>query len=237
MTIRVPKPPVLLCYHCGNRTPHRLLLPYEAELQYEVYKKDRYLRPFDYCVLACTTCEGLSLVGGFRHELTSMGLEPSPVTLPRLYPRGPSIIPPAHTVSGLDIPLRALALYEDAWPLRHTVPSAFANQIRRALEIVCKDKGGRGRNLASQLEHLASSGVLPPGLAEMADLVRELGNRGSHAGAVDVDIYDAELMDELFRSILHYVYVGPAHVRRLRERLAVGASSTSQQAVPKHEVT
>ena len=72
-----------------------------------------------------------------------------------------------------------------------------------------------------QSRSLAERHILPEELVEIASLIREVGNRGSHADHREVDIYDAELIDELFKLMIRYVYLGPAHVRRLRQRLSV----------------
>lgn len=152
-----------------------------------------------------------------------VGDNASPRDYPILFPPGPDIVPPRHTLvsSASPIPGEVTKVYRDSWPLRHTAPSAFANQIRRALEFVCKDRGAAGNTLHQQLADLARRNVFPPELAEIADLVREVGNRGSHAEAQEVDVWDAELLDELFKTLLRFIYLGPSHAKRMRERLSV----------------
>jgi hypothetical protein len=216
--------PVLLCYHCGNTTPHEGRLELAPQLHYDTVVTDEgeeeLVAPFQYFVVTCGTCGGLSVYGGFWPDLPQERRTPVQ-QCPRLYPQGPQIMPPAHTLDSADvIPARILAIYEKAWPLRHTNPSAFANQMRRALEVICDDQKATGATLAVKLAKLASTGVFPPDLADTASLVRDVGNRGSHGGDRDVDTYDAELIDELLKLILRYVYIGPSHRRRLRIRLA-----------------
>lgn len=205
------------CYHCGNRTPQAQVYEHTAKLLYEEIGDDRYYEPFAFFALTCATCGGLSLFGGFRHEVTE---RENPLSYHRLYPRGPEIVPPAHTVSEQDpLPRPVLRAYTRAWPLRHLNPSAFANQIRRALECLCKDQQAKGRHLADKLRDLARRNVFPPELAEIAHLVREVGNIGSHSSSREIDIWDAELIDELFCLIPRYVYLGRSHLRRMRQRL------------------
>lgn len=210
--------PLLLCYHCGNRTPHDEVISHEAQLLFEQVYETNYTELFLFRAFACGTCRGISLFGEFRlhpeDELTP------PERMRRLYPRGPEIAPPEHSVSpGSPVPALVQRTYADAWPLRHLNPAAFANQIRRCLEFVCENKGASGGTLAEKLRDLATREVFPSELAEVADLLREVGNIGSHASAREIDVWDAELIDELFCLILRYVYLGPAHVRRMRERL------------------
>jgi hypothetical protein len=42
---------------------------------------------------------------------------------------------------------------------------------------------------------------------------------GAHAGDADLTVWDAELIDDFFRSVLEYVYVAPAKIRRMETRL------------------
>ena len=196
-------------------------------MPYEMWPDgEEALAPFRFVVLSCATCGGVNLVGGFIPDLPFVSGRPDDqipiMELPRLYPTGPDIVPPPHTVDVPNpVPKTVLDAYTKAWPLRHLAPGAFANQIRRALEFLCADQEAAGGNLHDQLKSLADRHIFPPEIVEVASLIRVLGNRGSHADSQEVDRYDAELVDELFRSILRYVYVGPAHARRLRVRLSV----------------
>lgn len=210
----------MLCYHCGNTTPHTVHLQYEPEMLFEVWGEDEYYAPFRFFAVSCDTCHGLNLLGDFLPNIEKG--DPPINEYPRLYPKGPDINPPFHTVDrGNPIPEQVLEVYRKAWPLRHTNPAAFANQMRRTLEYVCTEQGASGDNLYEQLHSLAERHVLPKELVETASLIREVGNRGSHADHREVDIYDAELIDELFKLMIRYIYLGPAHVRRLRQRLSV----------------
>jgi hypothetical protein len=174
---------------------------------------------FRYEAYTCGTCKGLSLLGCFEYEALDI---PEGLPLPRLYPIGPDIDPPRHTVlEGNAIPPAVRNAFRDAWPLRHTAPSAFANQIRRTLEFICEDQKADGKTLSAQLQDLVNKGVFPQGVVDVADLVRELGNVGSHASEKQISIWDAELLDGLFRTILEYVYIGPARVKRLKERISL----------------
>jgi hypothetical protein len=55
-------------------------------------------------------------------------------------------------------------------------------------------------------------------------LLRRVGNIGAHAMEEDVSIWDAELVDDFFRSVVEYVYIAPAKIRRMQERLHVPAA-------------
>lgn len=205
------------CCHCSNETPHSLILLHEAKHLYEQILEDRYHEPFEYFIYGCGTCNGLTVLGGFSHELHG-----DPTTYKRLFPTGPTLLPPGHMLpgSGSPVPSKIIHVYEEAWPLRQKAPSAFVNQIRRALEFVCQDQNANGNTLAQQLQDLAASNVLPATVADLAKQLRHAGNQGSHADEQEIDIWDAELVDHLFRMVIEYVYLIPAKVKRLEDRLS-----------------
>lgn len=76
-----------------------------------------------------------------------------------------------------------------------------------------------GRDLFSQLNDLVEKGVFPGCFSEMTELLRKVGNLGAHAAEKDLDIWDAELVDDVFRSIVDVVYVAPAKLERMKNRM------------------
>lgn len=188
---------------------------------YEIIGEKKYHEDYEYFVFECGTCHNLSLAGGFRHEHSQGDLPPD--DYPVLYPNEPDFLPPSHTLAGDRpiVPAQVMKVYRTAWPLRITAPNAFANQIRRALEYICQDKGAGEGSLYRQLEDLSSATELPEELVDVAHLVRKIGNLGSHADNNEVSYWDAELLDKLFQSIIQYVYIMPSHTKRMRQRVSV----------------
>lgn len=73
-------------------------------------------------------------------------------------------------------------------------------------------------SLAKQLRQLAQDGTLTPSLAEWADAIRLLGNAGAHPNELEpVSQSEAEELSRLSSSVIEYLYVVPARVRRARE--------------------
>ena len=62
-------------------------------------------------------------------------------------------------------------------------------------------------------------GTFPGYFAEITDLMRQIGNLGAHAGDEDVNFWDAELLDDFFRSVVEYVYIAPSEIERLKQRI------------------
>ena len=117
------------------------------------------------------------------------------------------------------VPASVQKCYAEAAAIKSRAPNAFANQIRRALEALCKDRGTGNRVLAQNIQELATRGEIPPTLAEMTDVLRMLGNIGSHAADEEIAPEYVEVIDDLFRAIIEYVYVAPWKVREFKARL------------------
>jgi hypothetical protein len=203
--------PIRLCYHCNNVTPHELIVDGKVsklfdEIELDDGKTQEVIEPFYYALLKCGTCGDYSLLGDFE-QLLPKYMSSYPV----LYPTSDTLDP--------SVPKKISLVYTEASRIRHKAPNAFAGQIRRALEFLCKDQNATGRNLYGQIKSLVDMGIIPPTLAEMTTLIRMLGNIGVHAAEDEVSIWDAQLIDEFFRSIIEYVYVAPSKITRLKLRL------------------
>ena len=73
-------------------------------------------------------------------------------------------------------------------------------------------------SLADKLKELATKNKIPPVLAEMTEIIRRLGNRGSHDDE-DVEPQYVEPMDEFFRAVVEYVYIAPEKIKAVKTTL------------------
>lgn len=221
-----PPNPILDCSHCGNRTPHALRFEYEHSMFWdELDNHEKVYQPYTWLCYSCGTCGCLNIFGAF------FNLELEIESLPRakLHPRGADILPLPHTLSpNQPIPARVLHLYEEVWPLRHRAPAAFIGQVRRLLEFVCADQGASGKDLFAKLQDLSAKGVFPGYFIQISDLLRKVGNMGAHAAEEELSVWDAEIIDDFFRSIVDYVYVAPARIKRMEDRLKMHEKTHKQ---------
>lgn len=168
---------------------------------------------------------GLNVFGAFFN----FDLEIESLARAKLHPRGADILPPSHTLStNQPVPVRVLSLYEEVWPLRHRAPAAFIGQVRRLPEFVCENQGASGKDLFSKLQDLSVKGVFPGYFTQISELLRKVGNMGAHAAEEDLSVWGAELIDDFFRSIIDYVYIAPARIRRMEVRLQKHAKVLKQ---------
>lgn len=206
---------VRLCNHCGNVTSQTLVHRHSAPMLFDTIKGKHIFEEFVFESFVCSTCQGLNLIGGFVIENGKTG------NFPELYPTGSSLTPAPYLVPGGElIPAKLTEMYSQTWPLKKTNPIAFVAQIRRALEYICRDQGATGQNLAWKLQNLVQKGVFPGHIGDVTDLLRLIGNIGSHDSQVEVTVWDAESIDDFFRLLVEYVYVIPAKIEIVRQLAA-----------------
>ncbi|MDO9538298.1 MAG: DUF4145 domain-containing protein [Thermoplasmata archaeon] len=117
------------------------------------------------------------------------------------------------------VPEEVSRIYNEAIRIKQLAPNAFAVQIRRALEAVCKNRGTQKHSLAQQLKELAEKGEIPETLSEASDILRLIGNVGAHASETEVHPLQATAIDQFFKAIVSYVYVSPAMIKEFKENM------------------
>jgi hypothetical protein len=91
--------------------------------------------------------------------------------------------------------------------------SACVVMVRRTLEGTCADQGVKGKTLAQNLKKLAADGRIDETLAQWADALRIIGNKGAHYTGEPVAREDAEDALAFAEALLDHIYV-------LRQRFA-----------------
>jgi hypothetical protein len=91
--------------------------------------------------------------------------------------------------------------------------SACAVMVRRTLEGTCADQGVTGKPLAQSLKKLAVDGQIDETLAQWANALRLIGNKGAHYTGKPVAREDAEDALAFAEALLDHIYV-------LRQRFA-----------------
>jgi hypothetical protein len=117
------------------------------------------------------------------------------------------------------VPKHISEIYEEAIRIKHLAPNAFAVQIRRALEAICKDRGTKKKYLVDQIKELADKGEIPANLVEASDVLRLIGNIGAHANKHGVHPLQAMAINEFFKALIEYVYVSPDRMMQFKSSL------------------
>jgi hypothetical protein len=200
---------ILECHHCGNKAGHHLLC--QADSMSVTYSMDNPPETdtidCTYYLTRCKTCNGISLY--YDDEL-----DEHPGYINEAYLCYPSIIRPSE-----EIPAVIRKTFNEALKVERISFDAFAILIRRALELLCKDKQASGRNLKEQIEDLARKNIIPITLSEMGHTLRTLGNLGAHGTDYTLDITEIRSMRDFMFAMLEYVYVAPAKLNKLKESI------------------
>lgn len=193
---------IAFCAHCGNEVPQTLVSYYPTP------KRDKL-----FCLVSCETCgQPLFYVGPYPERVSGSALMAGG---PSLNLKSKQLLWPPSNQLHPCVPQSVRECYEEAAQIKSRSPHGFANQIRRALEALCIDRNAKGNVLAQQLKDLGDKGEIPPKLTEMTDILRLLGNLGSHAAKDKVHPEFVPAIDEFFRAVVEYVYVAPHRVNEV----------------------
>lgn len=176
--------------------------------------EDAFKHP-SYYVARCDTCNELLLyMNNPPHDDICDNFEGS-------QPEADTVLVwPESRVSSEAVPERVRDCYDEATAVRPRSLNAFATGIRRSLEAICEDRGITNAPLGKRLQTLAFSNELAPRLIEITDVLRFVGNVGSHNDR-NVTQAEATLIDNCFRVLVEYLYEVPDQVRQLKQTLAV----------------
>lgn len=160
-----------------------------------------------YELMVCSACSGVLLRRYYYHELRDAEDWVSAI----LYPE------PHRVPSGL--PEKIEAAYREALNVRRANPNAYAVCLGRVLELVCQDRGGKGRSLFDQIKDLGDRGELPAAFVELAHNLKAFRNIGAHSKPGKLTATDILLLDDLCRIILEYFYSAPKLSNAAKKRL------------------
>ena len=88
---------------------------------------------------------------------------------------------------------------------------------RRAVEMLCDDRGATGRDLKRQLESLRDSGQIDGTTYEWSDAVRTVGNQAAHSNE-SLSEDDAKDAVDFALSLCDIIYVLPKRLQRHESR-------------------
>lgn len=95
---------------------------------------------------------------------------------------------------------------------------------RSALQSALRDQGAAGRNLKSEIDDLATKGLLPSIMKEWSNNVRELGNESAHPSPEQepTEPLDARDIVQFLDYLLQYLYNLPHQIEEYRGRKRAG---------------
>jgi Domain of unknown function (DUF4145) len=128
-----------------------------------------------------------------------------------------------------DLPESVKALYLEAAAISTKSPRGAAALLRLAIQVLCKELGGKGDNINTDIALLVGKG-LPERVQQAFDIVRITGNHAVHPGQIDVD--DPDVVGRLFdliNVIAEYTISMPARIGSIYGELPESAHEQIQK--------
>ncbi|HNV87659.1 MAG TPA: DUF4145 domain-containing protein [Methylotenera sp.] len=122
-------------------------------------------------------------------------------------------------IANSEMPQNVREIYDEASSIFSASPRAAAALLRLALQILCENLGGKGKNINDDIAALVSKG-LPNIVQQSLDIVRVTGNDAVHPGQIDVDSPETVgSLFELINIITEYMVAMPNKVSGIYKKL------------------
>lgn len=203
---------ILTCGHCGNTTAFTVAA--EGFRPNTIDANDAETTTWTtWRVLLCSTCSQPTLE---RDESRVPG-GPNGKRPPR--GSSPELLYPVPERLSVSLPAQIGKMYQETLRVEKHSPRACAMMAGLTLEAVCQHEQARGSTLSERLNHLVASERIPSTLAEMAHQLRHLRNMGAHLTEEEILPEYVPIIIDFVEAILEYLYVAPAKIRAVQERL------------------
>lgn len=197
---------IVPCGHCRNKSPMEIVH------RFSQIRSDEDANGLDHGpvheLLLCPACDAITLRRGYWSED-----DPGDANYTVLYPTNGNKMP-------LGLPASLQKPFEAAAKVKSIDPNAYGVLVGRLLELVCADRGAKGKNLSDKLSNLAERGEIPTKLVDVVKSLRRLRNVAAHATLGELAESDVPLVDDLGKAILEYVYSAPFLAKQAEDRLA-----------------
>jgi len=138
----------------------------------------------------------------------------------------PKQIPPPS----LDMPASVGTIYEEARSVYNLSPKSAAALLRLAIQHLCMELGGTGKDLNKDIGKLVNDG-LPLKVQQALDVVRVVGNNAVHPGQISIDD-NPNIVTALFKLInllVEDMITQPAEVATMFDALPTGAKKQIEE--------
>lgn len=121
-----------------------------------------------------------------------------------------------------DMPENVRKLYEEASSISAKSPRGACALLRLAIQLLCVDLGGEGKDINKDIGKLVADG-LSPIVQKSLDVVRVTGNEAVHPGQIDTDNPETAMqLFGLLNIIVDYMISMPNRVTGLYDSLPAG---------------
>ena len=201
------------CGHCGNTTAFTIAAA-GSQPSLVVAQERETTTWTTWRVLLCSACAQPTLERDRQEIIGAIGAAPPPRSA-----RPEILYPIERSGRWHHIPPSIEEIYQEALKVENVSPRACAVMAGLALEEICHVERAKGATLSEQHDGLAQSGRIPSTLVDMAQQLRRLRNIGAHAIDEKITQADVPVMLYFVEAILEYLYVAPATIQIVQERL------------------
>jgi len=129
-----------------------------------------------------------------------------------------------------DLPDDVRLDFDEAGRIVQLSPRGAAALLRLAIQKLCKELGGKGKNIDDDIAALVKKG-LDPRIQQALDVVRVIGNNAVHPGQVDLrdDVATAEKLFGLVNIIADTMISQPKHIAEMFAGLPEGARAAIER--------
>lgn len=119
-----------------------------------------------------------------------------------------------------DLPSDVRLDFDEAGRILQLSPRGAAALLRLAIQKLCKELGGKGKNIDDDIATLVKNG-LDARIQKALDIVRVIGNEAVHPGQIDLrdDVATAEELFALVNIIADAMISQPKHIEAMYARL------------------
>jgi hypothetical protein len=197
---------IILCRNCNNETVQDIISTVDSKGIWYSSVKPEETEEFDehYVLTKCRTCKRISLYFAINdiNDVSEW-----------------SLCFPNFREFTDDVPQRVLKIYNEALRVELVSQTAYSILTRKVIELLCKDKGAKGKDLKSKLKSLVDRNIIPKPIYEMADSIRIIGNIGAHDEEVKLNMFEIQTIKDFIMALLEYVYVAPSKIKKLKESI------------------
>ena len=199
------------CLHCGNTG----MLKYigktrweDKSIEYDVEGEaiEYLIEHQDYFVFECPVCNKPVIISEYVIDVANSWAE--------IKTEYPEVL-----ASSEGVPKQIYTTFESAVKTKGIDNAICLLSLRRVLEMICKDKGAKGRTLEKKIEYLIQNNSLPPMIEDACWIIRQLGNDAAHADDSTVSSYDIEQVIGFVSTIIDYLYSLPLRVSNMKNRI------------------
>jgi hypothetical protein len=200
------------CFHCGNSGVLNFIGHTRWNDEDVIYNDNgeiisyNVLEHEDWYIFECPVCNRPVVIRQDTFDIAE-------------YTYQPVTVYPSVMVFSDGVPKEIYSAFEAAIRTKGIDYAICMLSLRRVLEMICKEKDAKGKDLEGMIDNLIEKGILSPAFSDACWVIRQLGNSAAHADKTDIYAYQVDQVIEYVSTIINYLYSMPFRVGKLKENI------------------